>query len=65
MAEWSIAAVLKTVDGQLSRGSNPFLCAKKQRGTFSAALLFAKGNEEPLWFARGNAVADALPRVPF
>ena len=28
MAERSNAAVLKTVDGKLSRGSNPFLCAK-------------------------------------
>ena len=29
MAEWSIAAVLKTVERQLSGGSNPSLCAKK------------------------------------
>ena len=28
MAEWSIAAVLKTVEGQLSGGSNPSLSAK-------------------------------------
>ena len=28
MVEWSIAAVLKTVDGKLSGGSNPSLCAK-------------------------------------
>ncbi len=27
MAEWSIAAVLKTVDGKLSGGSNPSLSA--------------------------------------
>ena len=27
MVEWSIAAVLKTVDGELSGGSNPSLCA--------------------------------------
>ena len=30
MVEWSIAAVLKTVDGKLSGGSNPSLCAKKR-----------------------------------
>ena len=29
MVEWSIAAVLKTVDGKLSGGSNPSLCAKE------------------------------------
>ena len=28
MAEWSIAAVLKTVELRGSRGSNPFLSAK-------------------------------------
>ncbi len=28
MAEWSIAAVLKTVEGQTSGGSNPSLSAK-------------------------------------
>ena len=28
MVEWSIAAVLKTVDGELSGGSNPSLRAK-------------------------------------
>ena len=29
MAEWSIAAVLKTVEGHTSGGSNPSLSAKK------------------------------------
>jgi hypothetical protein len=29
MAEWSIAAVLKTVEGQTSGGSNPSLSAKR------------------------------------
>ena len=28
MAEWSIAAVLKTVEVKASGGSNPSLCAK-------------------------------------
>ena len=31
MAEWSIAAVLKTVEGHTSGGSNPSLSAKKRR----------------------------------
>ena len=31
MAEWSIAAVLKTVERQLSGGSNPSLCATNRR----------------------------------
>lgn len=30
MAEWSIAAVLKTVEVKASRGSNPCLSAKMQ-----------------------------------
>ena len=30
MAEWSNAAVLKTVEGQLSGGSNPSLSAEPQ-----------------------------------
>jgi hypothetical protein len=29
LAEWSNAAVLKTVEGHTSRGSNPLLSAKK------------------------------------
>ena len=29
MVEWSIAAVLKTVETRVSGGSNPSLCAKK------------------------------------
>ena len=31
MAEWSIAAVLKTVEVRASGGSNPSLSAKKRR----------------------------------
>ena len=31
MAEWSIAAVLKTVEGNTSGGSNPSLSAQKSR----------------------------------
>ena len=31
MAEWSIAAVLKTVEGHTSGGSNPSLSARSER----------------------------------
>lgn len=37
MAEWSIATVLKTVEGNTSGGSNPSLSAKKQ---LNAAFFF-------------------------
>ena len=30
MVEWSIAAVLKTVETRVSGGSNPSLCANKK-----------------------------------
>lgn len=33
MAEWSIAAVLKTVEGHTSGGSNPSLSAKEKGST--------------------------------
>ena len=33
MAEWSIAAVLKTVEGNTSGGSNPSLSASNIEGT--------------------------------
>ena len=39
MVEWSIAAVLKTVDGKLSGGSNPSLCAKNIK-TGSPVFMF-------------------------
>ena len=40
MAEWSNAAVLKTVDGQTSGGSNPSLSANQMPGV-SRAFLFS------------------------
>ena len=39
MAEWSIAAVLKTVEGNTSRGSNPFLSAINKRESKSPGFL--------------------------
>lgn len=54
MAERSNAAVLKTVDGQLSRGSNPFLSAKKC-SVLLHAVFFDIGYEEALRFVRGRS----------
>ena len=39
MAEWSNAAVLKTVEGDTSRGSNPFLSAINKRESKSPGFL--------------------------
>ena len=36
VAEWSIAAVLKTVEGNTSRGSNPCLSAERAGQKWSA-----------------------------
>ena len=38
MAEWSIAAVLKTVEGHTSGGSNPSLSAQKKPDGFRRAF---------------------------
>ena len=40
MAEWSIAAVLKTVELRGSGGSNPSLSAKKERSSIKELLFF-------------------------
>ena len=42
MVEWSIAAVLKTVETKVSGGSNPSLCAIKRKAkkpSFSFSVL--------------------------
>ena len=44
MAEWSIAAVLKTVEGNTSGGSNPSLSAKSNLRV--ALLLFTPVEDE-------------------
>ena len=38
MAEWSIAAVLKTVEGHTSGGSNPSLSAESKTKDFTKAF---------------------------
>ena len=40
MAEWSIAAVLKTVEGHTSGGSNPSLSAERWNGSQKMASIF-------------------------
>ena len=40
MAEWSIAAVLKTVVPKGTGGSNPSFSAKQQNGNSAKALFF-------------------------
>ena len=48
MAEWSIAAVLKTVDPQGSGGSNPSLSAKLVYGQTSEPLAGVGSRFEPM-----------------
>ena len=57
MVEWSIAAVLKTVEARASGGSNPSLCAK-QKGRHAPSFFVwcrKKLEEAPHFqgFARG------------
>ena len=42
VAEWSIAAVLKTVEGYTSGGSNPSLSADELLPRFRGALFYAR-----------------------
>ena len=47
MVEWSIAAVLKTVETRVSGGSNPSLCAKNtEMDFFYFRVFFVYGNGE-------------------
>ena len=57
MAEWSIAAVLKTVEGQTSGGSNPSLSAKKTDAP-KGAFLFSEC-EKLAFLNEGNKNAEA------
>ncbi len=40
MVEWSITAVLKTVEMKVSGGSNPSLCAKNMGMSFFIPIFF-------------------------
>ena len=58
MVEWSIAAVLKTVEARASGGSNPSLCAKKKKlRVFAASFLFLPNFREG--FEGGSRFAGA------
>ena len=61
MAEWSIAAVLKTVDLNGSGGSNPSLSASKKAARKAPPLLFAE-NRRPLAVERFEASNKAALR---
>ncbi len=56
MAERSNAAVLKTVEGQLSGGSNPSLCAKK---------VFIKKKRTPMHHQSSFFLFGGLVRVKY
>ena len=47
MAEWSIAAVLKTVEVRASGGSNPSLSAEKPCKSLICKVLFVAYNRHP------------------
>ena len=53
MVEWSIAAVLKTVECKSSGGSNPSLRAKDTGGDFFTACIFLhqKNTQKRVFFA--------------
>ena len=49
LAEWSIAAVLKTVECNSSGGSNPSLSAEPALDTSSAGFFVERKNREEKW----------------
>jgi hypothetical protein len=51
MAEWSIAAVLKTVEGQTSGGSNPSLSAFFLPVGSNKLIFTQKSVPEPFFFS--------------
>ena len=57
MVEWSIAAVLKTVEARASGGSNPSLCAKKNTRMFSFSYFYYSEYREG--FEGGSRFAGA------
>ena len=46
MAEWSIAAVLKTVEVQASGGSNPSLSAKPYKNCRESGIFYFEENRK-------------------
>lgn len=65
MAEWSIAAVLKTVDCNRSGGSNPSFSAKKNRN-FRFGFLFSKSAKSLLLRNFGNKIKQCKQnKIPY
>ena len=62
MAEWSIAAVLKTVEGNTSGGSNPSLSAKKKETTSVLFPFFISLNLKG--YSREQSVSSAIQKFP-
>ena len=62
MVEWSITAVLKTVEMRVSGGSNPSLCAKNMEMTLVISIFFCteyrEGFEGGSRFARAKRFAS-------
>ena len=71
MAEWSIAAVLKTVDLRGSGGSNPSLSAEKWLTDICKPLFFYNSPKVPQkWgafqsFGDIRRIGNKIKRVPF
>jgi 4a-hydroxytetrahydrobiopterin dehydratase len=66
MAEWSIAAVLKTVDCQRSGGSNPSLSALKAESQDSAFLLYIYNMKIlAMWKEENNKLVRTFKFVDF
>ena len=58
MAEWSNAAVLKTVEGQTSGGSNPSSSAKQNASQKVRRFLFPKARKASFQLAKGNKKSE-------
>ena len=65
MVEWSIAAVLKTVETRVSGGSNPSLCAKKREWGFLFPFFCIPNFERDSRVGAVLREQNALPRKVF
>ena len=61
MVEWSIAAVLKTVETRVSGGSNPSLCAKTTGMVFAIPVVFIPNIERDSRVGAVLREQNALP----
>ena len=62
MAEWSIAAVLKTVEGHTSGGSNPSLSANKS--LIIRLLLYLRAKLRTIFWDQMQKPGEVLKRFP-